>query len=302
MSTPAARRILFVAPKREAQPVLSQLRSSGHQVSLVEDLDEAGAILGISTFDQAVLPGSSLEFLLEQKNVWDGLDSEGWRRSTAAIVHDLRGLLAAVGLVVGDFASHAENPDDRHIGAISNTVKALSKFADELVHELSASPGAKTVSAVDLEDAAEAAAVVVYPSAIEREQKLVIDIDQDVAVVKTNALRLKRILKNVLEFASFRAPDNASVTIRASRDEDDCVISVSCDAGEVSRSELNHIFSRTSGNGGLTRPLVLAQQIVDQLDGRMWVESEKSGGVSVFIAIPHRQRRSMALAHRRKDA
>ncbi len=83
------KRILFVSAKKEAQPVLSQLRSNGHQVSLVEDLDEAGAILGMSGFDQAVIQGASLEALLEQKSLWESDDTESWRRSTAAIVHDL---------------------------------------------------------------------------------------------------------------------------------------------------------------------------------------------------------------------
>jgi K+-sensing histidine kinase KdpD len=285
-SAPAVRRILFVAPKREAQPVLSQLRSSGHQVSLVEDLDEAGAILGISGFDQAVLLGGSLEFLLEQKVLWDSDDGEGWRRSTAAIVHDLRGLLSAISRVMQGVADPAQS------SAISGTVATLSTFAEELMQELVASPNSESIAIVDLEDVAEAAAVVVYPFATDRRQRLIIDIDSEVAEIKTSGSRLKRALKNILEFVSSRAPDRGGVSIRATREGDDCVISVSCDGKAVTRTELGRIFSRASAFGGRAGPLVLAQELVEPIGGRMWIESEKGAGVSAFLALPHRKRRA----------
>lgn len=279
----SARRILFISAKREAQPVLSQLRSSGHQVSLVEDLDEAGAILEMSGFDQAVLQGASLESLLEQKALWESGDAEGWRRSTAAIVHDLRGLLLALKQVlsgVGQSESH------QPLEAIEGSVDALSVFANELVHELVDSSTGPSVGPVDIEDVAEAAAVVVYPSATERQQRLVIDVDPDVAVITTSASRMMRALKNLLEFASERASDRGRVSITAVADGEDCVVSVSCDGEGITRTEMRRLFSRASGYGGRAGPLALAQEIVDELHGRMWIESEKGGGVSVFMAIP----------------
>ncbi|MCH8815977.1 MAG: sensor histidine kinase [Chloroflexi bacterium] len=283
MSTASsAKRILFISAKKEAQPVLSQLRSSGHQVSLVEDLDEAGAILEMSGFDQAVLQGASLESLLEQKVLWESDDAEGWRRSTAAIIHDLRGLLLALKQVLGGVGqSESRQP----LEAIESSVDALSVFANELVHELVDSPNGATVGRVDVEDVAEAAAVVVYPSATERKQRLVIDVDPDVAVITTSASRMMRALKNLLEFASARTSDRGRVSIMAAADNRDCVVSVSCDGEGVTRSEMKRLFSGPSVYGGRAGPLALAQEIVDQLNGRMWIESEK-GGVRVFMAIP----------------
>ena len=281
----SAKRILFISAKREAQPVLSQLRSSGHQVSLVEDLDEAGAILEMSGFDQAVLQGSSLESLLEQKVLWESDDAEGWRRSTAAIVHDLRGLLLALKQVLGGVGqSESQQP----LEAIESSVDALSVFANELVHELVDSSNGSSIGPVDIEDVAEAAAVVVYPFAADRQQRLVIDVDPEVAVITTSASRMMRALKNLLEFASERASERGRVAITATADDDDCVLSVSCDGDGITRTEMKHLFSRASGYGGRAGPLALVREIVDELNGRMWIESEKGGGVSVFMAVPCR--------------
>lgn len=283
---PATRRILMVAPKREAQPVLSQLRSSGHQVSLVEDLDEAGAMLGISGFDQAVLQGSSLEILLEQRMVWEGADGEGWRRSTAAIVHDLRGLLSALATVMRDVQNPPRDNDEHAVGALADTVDSLSCFADELMQELVNSSAVESLRSVDLEDVAEAAAIVVYPSASERRQRLTIDIDPEVATITSAPARLKRALKNLLEFASVRAPEQGSVAIRAVREGGDCIISVSCENNAVDRSEVARLASSLSGYRHRLGPLALTQELLEQLQGRLWIESERDGGVKLFIALP----------------
>lgn len=281
------RRILMVAPKREAQPVLTQLRTSGHQVSLVEDLDEAGAILGIGGFDQAVLQGESLELLLEQRMTWEGANGESWRRSTAAIGHDLRGLLSALAIVMRDAhgASHGAR-DGFSLSELAGSVESLSSFTEELTQELVASPASEVLKQVDLEDVVETAAVVVYPSAADRQQRLTIDIDSDVATIATIPVRLKRAIKNLLEFASVRAPENGAILVKATRVGGDCLISVSCEGDSVNRSELARITSPSSSYAGRPGPLALAQEILEPIEGRLWIESEKGGGVNVFIAVP----------------
>lgn len=281
MSVPPARRILVVAPKSEAQPVLSQLRSSGHHVSLVEDLDEADAILGIGGFDQAVLPAASLEVLLAQRGLWEGHDGESWRRSTAGIVHDLRGLLSALGLTLQPGRLHSSGNETL---AMKSTIEALSAFAEDLVLELTDRGGGLTP--VDLEGAVEAAAVVIYPSAAERSQRLVIEIDDDVAYVNANPSHIKRALKNILEFVSSRAPQRVVVTVNARMEDDDCVIAVSHNGGEITEPEIGRVLSRQLSSRSGRQPLVLARELVEESNGRMWIESE-ARRVSIFVAIPH---------------
>ena len=182
--------------------------------------------------------------------------------------------------------SSRRTSSDEPLEAIESTVDALSLFANELVHELVKSPNGSTLAPVNVEDAAEAAAVIVYPSALERRQRLIIDVDPDVAVITTNVSRMMRALKNLLEFASQRASDRGRVSVKAVADGQDCVLSVSCDGKGLTRAEMKRLFSGSSGYGGRAGPLVLVQEIVDELGGRMWIESETGGGVSVFMALP----------------
>ena len=97
----------------------------------------------------------------------------------------------------------------------------------------------------------------------------------------------------MLEFVSDRAPENGSVAMTAFKEDADCVLSVSCNGNAITRSEMGRLFSRHAA-GGRSGPLVLAQELVDQLGGRLWIESERDAGVSVFVAIPRRVRRGEA--------
>lgn len=295
-SSDTVRRILIVSPKQEAQPVLAQLRSSGHQVSLVEDLDEAGAVLAMSPFDQALLQGKTLETLLEQRMVWEGSEGEHWRRSTAALTHDLRGLLAGLAGVMREVRDPPDGRANDEVRVLADAVDSLSVFADELSQELSGSVALEMTRPVDLEDVAEAAAIAVYPSAADRQQRISIDIDPDVATIATVPVRLKRALKSLLEFVSTRAPVRGNVAIRASRAGDDCVISVSCDSPSAGRFDLAAQTRSLSGSDGRPGPLALAQELLERIDGRLWIESEKGGGVSVFMAVPQIWSRSPSLA------
>lgn len=283
------RQILFVAPKRHAQPVLSQLRSAGHHVSLVEDLDEARAILGIGRFDQAVVNGESLQQLLEQRMLWESHDGEQWRRSTAAIVHDLRGLFNALSHVLDTARAETRAASGGGIDTVSATVETLSSLAEELMQELVSTNPTDLDVPVVVEDVIEAAAVVVYPLAAERLQNLTIDIDPEITSFKTNPSRLKRVLKNLLEFTSAHADQQGAVSIDVHLDGSDCLIAVSCRGKELSRSELRRLFHPSTDYGGRSGPLVLAQEIVGQLQGRLWIESERGAGVTVYMAVPYRK-------------
>jgi len=90
------KQILFVALKAgEAGSVMTPLRTAGHLVSLIEEIESAGPFLASHAFDQAVLPAHVLESLLRQRALWEASDGEAWRSSTAGLAHDLRYLLNA---------------------------------------------------------------------------------------------------------------------------------------------------------------------------------------------------------------
>lgn len=284
------KRILIVSLKKEAEPLLGQLRAAGHQVSLVDDLDDAAALLAAGAFDQTIFPGHTIQPLLAQRAIWERSGGDSWRLSTAAIAHDLRNLLSALERCVrelheeaGLLGSHADD-----LAQLRRTISTLSTFLLELTEDFGAGPRQDLAPQVfDLEDAVELAAISVYSSAAERRQRLVIDIDERARYIRADASKIKRVLSNLLLHASRQTPSLGTVTVRARRDSGDCVLSVRYDAEAVSIAGLKGLLSphegRTDPNGGA---LYGVQQIVQQHGGRLWVESEKGSGTTIFVSVP----------------
>jgi signal transduction histidine kinase len=266
--------------------VLSQLRAAGHEVSIVEDLDDAQALLAPGAFDEAILPGQSAEALVAQRYLWERSGADAWRQSTAAIAHDLRNLLAALDRCLQQLHSSGEDGFE-----LRRTISTLSTFLRELNDDLQAAcePGL-SLSIMDLEDVVDAAAVVVYPSASDRSQRLILDIDEDARYIRADPVKMKRALSNLLLYASRQSPALGTVTVSARRDTECCVIAISYNAETVSLSGIGELFSRSGAETDrLAVGLRSVQNIVEQHAGRLWVESQRGAGTSVFMSVPSPQ-------------
>jgi len=284
----ARKRILFVALKRDAEPVLGRLRSAGHQVSLVEDLDEAQSLLDSGGFDQTVIAASTVEALLAQRSSWQGAGAESWRKSAVAAAHDVRALLAALGVSIdelehGERGASGANADYEEA---RQAVRVLSRFLTELIEDLGSDAGRTLALApVDLEDAVEAAAIVVYPSATERRQRLTVDIDDSIVRIEADSARLKRALVNLLAHACHQSPDMGSVSVRARPEGDACVISISYHDDAITLSGLRRLFKPVEGDARGTG-LSSVQKLVEEQGGRLWMESQKWSGTTIFLSLP----------------
>jgi len=282
------KRILFVSLKEEAEPLLSELRAAGHQVSIVDKLEDAQAILASGVFDQAVIPGHALGPLLVEHSLWEQGGGDSWRRSTVALAHDLRNLLQTLqqctqGLAELELTGWRERQD---LLDLLQTISTLSVFLMELTDELDGGATSNlTIAVLDLEDAVEAAAMGVYPSASERRQRLIIDIPEEARYVRADPARMKRALSHLLSHASRQSPSRGTVTVCARRECDDCVISISYTAETVSLAGLGELF-RPAGVQGAGSGLYHVQTIIEQHSGRLWLESQRGTGTSVFVSLP----------------
>jgi signal transduction histidine kinase len=275
-----SRRILFVSLKKEAQPVLAQLRALGHGVSLVEDVDEASVLLGSGGFDHVVLPAGPLASMLEQRAIWTDPHAESWRYTVSGLAHDLEYLLQSLrrGL---DHGGEGDREGDETV----RTISVLASYLSELTDELDGGTGRPLQpTIIDLEDAIETAAVTVYPTAVERRQRLVIDVSEGVASVRADPVNLKRIMASLLDYASRHAPSSGRVRVKAYVEQDEPVICVSYPGEELTTTELQQLFSPPGeGDGsGLSR----VQRLVEQHSCRLWLESEKGALTTLFLSLP----------------
>jgi signal transduction histidine kinase len=277
------KQILVIALKKDAQPVLGQLRGAGHRVSLVEDMDEAQALLGSGGFEQVILPAAALGTLLEQSAAWESAEVDHWRRTVSGLALDLENLLTALrgSIVPGDGGLGSGPTDDaRH------TISVLCGFLQELTAELGSAPAHELrLAMVDLEDSIEAAAVTVYPSATERRQRLVINVEEQVSCVRADEVKLKRMLSGLLKYASSRTPIQGRVAVHAYQEGEEPVISISYEGGEMTRSDLRRLFSpgaEEESSAGLSR----VRRLAEQHECRVWLESQRGAGTSIFLALP----------------
>ncbi len=283
------KRILVVSLKKEAEPVLRQLRAAGHQVSVVQDMDDAQALLASGAFDQTILPSRTIESLLVQRALWERSGGDSWRRSTAAIAHDLRNLLSALDRCTRDLeAEDFGTPRGGDLPQLQRTMSTLSTFLLELTDEFDAGPRQDlSLKVLDLEDAVETAAIAVYSSASDRRQRLVIDIEERARYVRADSTKMKRVLSNLLLHASGQTPRLGTVTVLARRECGDCIISVSHTAETASLSGLTELFGAKDGRSDYSKGVLYGvQHIVEQHGGRLWIESERGAGTTIFVSFP----------------
>jgi len=285
------KQILFVALKAgEAGSVMTPLRTAGHLVSLIEEIESAGPFLASHAFDQAVVPAHVLESLLRQRALWEASDSEAWRSSTAGLAHDLRYLLNALrqGIEELDEERQPRPGADERLNEVRGRISTLSGFLSELILELDRDADEELrTTTVDLEEVIEAASVTVYSDASEKGQRLVIDVDEEVTHIRADRTKLKRVLANLLDYAVRQTPRLGTVTLRAMPVQDECVIAV-LDGGEgITSSELRRLFNPPLGVVGVAGTgLPQVKRMVEQHGGRVWVESHKDSGTTVFVSFP----------------
>ena len=265
------------------------LRTAGHLVSIIEEIESAGPFLASHAFDQAVVPAHVLESLLRQRALWEASNGEAWRSSTAALAHDLRRLLNALRRGVEELDACQHDPSaGEELNEIRGRISTLSEFLSELILDFDGDADEELhTTIVDVEEVIEAACVTVSSDASEKEQRLVIDVDEEVAHIRADSTKLKRVLANLLDHAVRHTPRLGTVTVRAMPAQDECVIGV-LDGGEgITSSELRRLFSPPLGPAGVVGTgLPQVKRMVEQHGGRVWVESQKDSGTTVFVSFP----------------
>ena len=123
---------------------------------------------------------------------------------------------------------------------------------------------------------------------------LVAELAPDLPVVRADELRLQQVLSNLLNNAIKFSPAGACVTVRASVDGGEVCFSVSDQGKGISLTDQTRIFERfyQSENGARTSAggyglgLSIAKLIVEQHNGRIWVESQPEQGSTFYFTIP----------------
>jgi signal transduction histidine kinase/ActR/RegA family two-component response regulator len=173
----------------------------------------------------------------------------------------------------------------KHLLELLNEILDLSKVeAGKMELDLSAFP---------VRGAIEYAMSLVRERASLHAITLNLEVAADLDVVDADELRFKQVVLNLLTNAVKFTPAGGSVTVRATREGDDLVVTVTDTGVGVPPEDRDRIFEsfQQGGRGapkeeGTGLGLTLSRRIVELLNGRLWLTSEVGLGSTFAFSIP----------------
>jgi PAS domain S-box-containing protein len=140
-----------------------------------------------------------------------------------------------------------------------------------------------------LDDAAED----IKPAIENKNLKFIKEVPKDLPEIFADKYRLSQVLKNLLGNA-VKFTDYGSVSLKASIEENQLLISVEDTGVGVSSDELKKIFTKLyqaytgedRKNEGAGLGLYICKEIIRKHKGKIWAKSEISKGSSFFIKLP----------------
>ena len=123
--------------------------------------------------------------------------------------------------------------------------------------------------------------------------KVNVDVPQTLLPVLGNPIRLRQMLDNLIGNAVKYTPEGGSIVIRMSVEEEQLITSIKDSGIGIPLSDQAHIFDKfyrasnaPKGVPGTGLGLAIVKSIVDNHEGRIWVESRTREGTTFFIVLP----------------
>jgi signal transduction histidine kinase len=218
------------------------------------------------------------------------------REFAANASHELRTPLTVIRTSVTDLRRNQDQPV-RQVGAALEDIDAetahLAALVDDLL--LLARTDAGTIELdrepVDLADVAVEAVGPLTAMAAERGVTLVAD--PLPAEVDGDALRLRQLVKILVDNAVAHTPTGGSVAVRIRPDAGSAVLVVDDDGPGIRETDLDHVFERfwradDAPAGGTGLGLAIAAWIVERHGGRISAANRAEGGARFEARIPLR--------------
>lgn len=113
--------------------------------------------------------------------------------------------------------------------------------------------------------------------------------------VEADQDRLTQIIDNILNNAIKYSPDGGNITVRLMTTHNEALLSIQDQGIGIPQKAIPHIFerfyrvdkARSREQGGTGLGLAIAKEVVERLNGRIWVNSIENKGSSFYISLPY---------------
>jgi signal transduction histidine kinase len=165
----------------------------------------------------------------------------------------------------------------------------LTAIVDALLNVARLDTGDLTVNLVPTDVASVVSEVVTSASPSANGHRFIADLDVQGVVVHADPDKLRQVLDQLVSNAMKYSPDGGTVTVSARRVEETVEVAVADEGVGIPQSERERIFSKfykAGGAQGTGLGLFIAQGLVREMGGRMWVDSEEGRGSRFAFELP----------------
>jgi PAS domain S-box-containing protein len=172
---------------------------------------------------------------------------------------------------------------------IARESERLTAIVDALLNVARLDTGDLTVSLVPTDVALVVNEVVLGASPSGNGHRFVADVDVNGVAVQADPDKLRQVLEQLVSNAVKYSPEGGTVTVSARRVEEAVEVAVADQGIGIPQSERERIFSKfykAGGAQGTGLGLFIAQGLVREMGGRMWVDSEEGRGSRFAFELP----------------
>jgi signal transduction histidine kinase len=263
-----------------AQAAQMMARGDYRQRVRVRSRDEVGRLAG--TFNRMASEMEGLERLR--------------RELVANVSHELKTPLSALQAHLENLLDGVQQPNPALLEVMLQQSERLSRLVDELLDLSRLESGdvpleLGPISLAPLVDRVAGEIEVARPG---RSVRIRNEVPSDLPSVEADLERIHQVLFNLLDNAHRFTPAGGVVTVRAVRDDGSCEVSVHDTGPGIPKEHLPLVFerfyrvdpSRSREDGGTGIGLAIARSVVEAHGGRIWAESEASGGSTFRFVLP----------------
>ncbi|RJG01876.1 XrtA/PEP-CTERM system histidine kinase PrsK [Noviherbaspirillum sedimenti] len=216
---------------------------------------------------------------------------ESFNRMSTFMVHDLKNLVFQLSLLLSNAEKHKHNPAFQQdmLETVDLSVQKMKLLLQKLARGISV----ETPASLPLEQLLRQAVAAKSGA----EPKPTLDVADSRLAVFANWSRLERVIGHLIQNAIEATPKDGKVSVLLERQADCAVVTVK-DSGtgmsaEFIREKLFHPFESTKA-GGMGIGVFESREYVNELGGRLEVESRPSQGTTFRLSLPLRQEEERA--------
>ena len=268
----------------EAQPTTDNGNSYWMSATYIPDLDLDGKVKGFFSMVEDITERKTID---RMKSEFISIASHEMRTPLTSI-HGVINLLCAGRL--GELSESGLKMTDM---ALRNSDRLVHLVNDILDLERMES-GRDEITKATCNSAELIEQAIDTVSSMAREQQITLETDAESVEFLGDCERLTQALTNLLSNAIKFSPAKSKVTVASKRQEDYILFSVTDRGRGIPSDKLETIFERfqqvdasdSRKKGGTGLGLAISRHIIEQHDGKIWVESVFGAGSTFYFKIP----------------